>query len=134
MNAMNKKIEKLKKEYNNLSSQREILMEECLKEGNSWEDFMKKAQEVSLMMNSIRQEINLIKDPELHYLKDDEITFQRLTLNDFKKMCKDGDITDDDGYGKYASEKAVSNIEIYPSDILANKVRTDFSHIAWYNK
>ena len=46
----------------------------------------------------------------------------------------DGDITDDDGYGKYASEKAVSNIEIYPSDILANKVRTDFSHIAWYNK
>ena len=95
---------------------------------------MKKAQEVSLKMNSIRQEINLIKDPELHYLKDDEITFQRLTLDEFKKMCKDGDITDDDGYGKYASEKAVSNIEIYPYDILANKVRTDFSHIAWYNK
>ena len=51
-----------------------------------------------------------------------------------KIIAVKGDITDDDGYGKYASEKAVSNIEIYPSDILANKVRTDFSHIAWYNK
>lgn len=128
------KIEKLQKEYNNLVSQRDILMNECVNKGEPWDSYVEKATPIALKINSIRQEINLLKEPELHYLKDDEITFQRLTLDDFKKMCKDGDITDDDGYGKYASEKAVSNIEIYPSDILANKVRTDFSHIAWYNK
>lgn len=128
------KIEKLQKEYNNLVSQRDILMSECISKGEPWSIYIEKATPIALKINSIRQEINLLKEPELHYLKDDEITFQRLTLEEFKKMCKDGDLTDDDGYGKYASEKAVSNIEIYPSDILANKVRTDFSHIAWYNK
>ena len=128
------KIEKLQKEYNNLVSQRDILMNECVNKGEPWYIYVEKATPIALKINSIRQEINLLKEPELHYLKDDEITFQRFTLDEFKKMCKDGDITDDDGYGKYASEKAVSNIEIYPSDILANKVRTDFSHIAWYNK
>lgn len=128
------KIEKLQKEYNNLVSQRDILMNECVNKGEPWSIYVEKATPIALKINSIRQEINLLKEPELHYLKDDEITFQRLTLDEFKKMCKEGDIIDDDGYGKYASEKAVSNIEIYPSDILANKVRTDFSHIAWYNK
>ena len=57
-----------------------------------------------------------------------------MTMNDFIKDCKDGYFTDDDGIGAYATEDKVSNIEIYPSDVISGFVRKDFKYVVWYNK
>ena len=131
---MTKKIEKLKAEYHRLAQQKEDMMDESAKKGEPWDVFVKNATQIALKMNAIRQEISLMKEPVLRYKKDDEITFKRYTLEEFTEMCRSGELTDNDGVGEYASEKAISDIEIYPSDILENKVRKDFTHIAWYAK
>ena len=49
-------------------------------------------------------------------------------------MGLDNEITDSDGFGLYAARKGVSDIKIYPSDIIENSYREDFTHVLWINK
>ena len=74
----------------------------------------------------------LRQDPIVEYGK--EWKGDTYTLEEFKKMAKSKILTDEDGYGYYATESAKSDVEIYPSDVLENLIREDFSHVIWFNK
>ena len=49
-------------------------------------------------------------------------------------MCKDGWLIDYDGCGNYATEDKISDIIIYPSDIIDKTYRKDFDYVIWFNK
>jgi len=53
-----------------------------------------------------------------------------MSLTDFV----DAEFIDYDGFGKYVKDNKMSNIEIYPSDIKNNLLRTDFDTIIWFNR
>jgi len=57
-----------------------------------------------------------------------------MTIAQFVDLCKNERIEDHDGYGQYATATEISNITFIPSDTLHNKVRTDFTHMMWFNK
>ena len=56
------------------------------------------------------------------------------TIEQFKSMCKGGGFIDYDGFGVYAFKDKKSDIEIYPSDVIKGNLRTDFTHVVWYNR
>jgi len=55
-------------------------------------------------------------------------------IEKFKSMCEYGGFMNSDGYGEYATESQRSDIEIHPSDFKHKTIRTDFTHVVWYNK
>jgi hypothetical protein len=57
-----------------------------------------------------------------------------MLLKDFVDCCNDGVFIDYDGAGYYATETEESDICANPSDIVCGNIRTDFSHVMWYNK
>lgn len=57
-----------------------------------------------------------------------------MDINTFKDCCKCGGFMDDDGFGYYATETEVSNIEAVPSAFVVGKIRQDFTYVCWYNK
>ena len=56
-----------------------------------------------------------------------------MTLQKFVDSCKGGGFCNSDGFGYYATKDKISNIEIYPSDIIAGVYRDDFTHVVWFN-
>ena len=62
--------------------------------------------------------------------KDDDV----YTIEQFKGICKGGGFIDYDGFGVYAYKDKKSDIEIYPSDVQKGNVRSDFTHVVWYNR
>lgn len=61
-----------------------------------------------------------------------------MTLEDFKNNVLGGGFIDYDGFGNYAICKDGtyfnSGINIYPSDIQFDQLRTDMTHVIWYNR
>lgn len=58
----------------------------------------------------------------------------KLTLNEFIKEAEMGCLTDDDGYGYYATEEGYTDIKVYPSTVLHNWHKTEYPYINWVNK
>lgn len=59
---------------------------------------------------------------------------QLMSLRDFMYFVGSAFFNDPDGYGLYVRKDKVSNIEIYPDDMLHGAIRTDFESIIWFNK
>lgn len=57
-----------------------------------------------------------------------------MNLSDFIELCKNESLTNDDGSGFYATSDNISDIEIYPMDVHAQMIRSDFDKVVWYNK
>ena len=57
-----------------------------------------------------------------------------MTINEFKSNCRYGAFMDTDGFGYYATDKEVSNIEASPNAFRYGIIREDFTHVCWYNK
>jgi hypothetical protein len=57
-----------------------------------------------------------------------------ITLQEFIDAVKDGMFIDDDGHGYYANAKQRSTENIWPSDVLSDKILEGWTHVAWYNK
>ena len=56
-----------------------------------------------------------------------------MSLEDFKNFTNL--MSDYDGYGEYVNEDdTLSGINIYPSDVVDGKIRSDFNKIAWFNR
>lgn len=57
-----------------------------------------------------------------------------MTLGRFIKIVKSGFITDDDGYGYYATSSTVSCRPAIPSIIARGHISRKFTHVMWFNK
>ena len=82
-------------------------------------------------LNKIERKIRLIRPYELSELpKYGDL----MPLEDFISCVKMGGFIDYDGFGNYVKDGMISDIEIIPSDVLNNSVRTDFNEIIWFNR
>ena len=132
MKYSNKTAQELLKEEKRLNEKYKEIEDESLKEGLSFSEFQKKAHDVAEGLYLIDKYLRLKKDPIVEYGK--EWKGETMTLEKFKNEARAKLITDDDGYGFYATESAKSDVEILPSDVLENILRDDFSHVIWFNK
>ncbi len=53
------------------------------------------------------------------------------TVKDFYDCVDSGLFNDYDGFGKYATEKEISDEVVDLSDV---KVNTEYTHVVWFNK
>jgi len=79
----------------------------------------------------INRAIRLLKPFKL---KDKDGHGSLMTLEDFVDSCKSGGFIDYDGFGNYSTKDKISDITIYPSDVEANELRSNFTHVTWYNR
>lgn len=127
-----KELAKLLKEFKQLDDEYNRIYTESAKKGLPYEEMEELTREITNEMYFKSKKIRLYKEPELTYGK--QWNGKIFELEKFKDMAMSGEITDNDGYGEYATLTAKSDISIYPSDILENIYRTDFTHVIWFNK
>ena len=102
-------------------------------DGNSWEVYREKCQPYWDDNDALYSVKALKKTPEMRPFSDLDRKCL-MTINEFKSYCKCGGIMDSDGFGYYATDKEVSNIEASPSAFVKGIIREDFTHVCWYNK
>jgi hypothetical protein len=56
-----------------------------------------------------------------------------MTLKKFVDSCLGGGFCNSDGFGNYATKEMMSDVEVYPSDIIAGVYRDDFDYVVWLN-
>ncbi|MCK9369284.1 hypothetical protein M0R04_05035 [Candidatus Dojkabacteria bacterium] len=56
-----------------------------------------------------------------------------MPIEEFQMVCECGGFIDYDGFGNYAFENKMSNIETSPSRFLKNPDKR-FTHIVWFNR
>ena len=116
----NKKLSKLTEdEYSKIDFSKE------------YNDWCEARQPMSKLLSDIGRDIRFIDD---YILGEIPSYGDKMTLKTFIGCCKSGGFINYDGYGHYATKNKVSNIEIYPTDIKYDRVRTDFTHVIWYNR
>ena len=102
-------------------------------DGNSWENYKKKCQPYWEDNEFLYTAKSMKEIPEMKPLsKLDKKCL--MTIGEFEGYCKYGAITNDDGFGYYATDKEVSNVDAMPSAFVRGNIRPDFTHICWYNK
>lgn len=124
-----KELLKLEKKYR---KEYEAIEEESLKKNLSFEEFAKLAKESKESLYFIDKYKRLLMEPVIEYGKKYKGTAH--SIADFKKMCEDDSLTDESGYGYYATETSKSDILVYPSDVYENILREDFPIIIWFDK
>lgn len=127
---MEKEYIELKERNEELQKEYQDRQNELAKKGVRWEDMAEELRPIRREMWLNEKKMRLVKDPALMFGK--KWKGEMYTLNEFVKMSKAGMITDEDGYGFYATELGKSDIEIYPSDILTEMVRMDFPNVIWF--
>ena len=133
MDYSNKTIEELEKAKKKADKAYRKKQDECCAKGMPWEEFVEEAKAEREELYFIDKYIRLKKTPTISF--DTERGGDEYTFEEFKDICTNSNVfLDDDGFGVYATEKGVSDIEVYPSDFTEGIYRTDFSHILWYNR
>ena len=125
-------IDELLREEEKLEERYTEIEDECLKEGATFAEFQKRAKKEKEGLYFIDKYKRLLQDPIVEYGK--EWKGDTYTMDEFKEMAKQKMLVDSDGYGYYAAGSAKSDVEIYPSDVLENIIREDFSHVIWFNR
>ena len=97
----------------------------------SWEEYSKAREPETSEIHRLFKELRLIKKPVYSKISD---FGDIMTLEHFKENVECGGFIDYDGYGHYVKDGKESNIEIYPSDVKAGKVRENFDTIVWFNR
>ena len=108
-------------------------------DGNSWEKYQRKCQpywDDNSALYAYRALKIDRKDIKLRQLEDWEKDEQwvHIPIEKFKVWCENGLVTSYDGSGYYATETEVSDLGASPSAFREGKIRTDFTHVCWYNK
>ena len=101
------------------------------KKYDSLNDFWKSTKHLRIKISDLYSELRLIQIPKMSPIPD---YGDHMTLEYFINCCKNGLLISYDGFGKYATNNEMSDIEIYPSDIKRGKYRKDFSHVVWFNR
>ena len=122
--------EELEKKCNELDDKIHELWEETLNEPDGWERY--KSSPLHEQYRNFNRQLRKVCD---YKLEDGIPSYGDLmTLNKFVDCCKCGGFCNSDGFGNYAMKDKVSDIEVYPSDIVAGVYRDDFTHVVWYNR
>ena len=117
---MNEKYEELKREAKKIEKKIMDAEDALAKEGVSFEEMVEKTREDRIELFKLSKEMRLIQDPGFQPKKKWKGKF--MTMENFIKMCNEEHITDEDGY----------DIKIFPSDIMAEMYRKDFTEIIWF--
>lgn len=122
----------LKKEKEKL--EKALLREEddCARRGIEFQKMIEQTIDLRKKINKLSQQMRLLQEPSIVF--DKEWKGDWMKINDFIVKCKNEQLDDSDGYGYYATENGKSNIKIFPSDVIDEKVRTDFSHVIWFSE
>lgn len=130
------KLEELYKELESLDKEREEVFEEFM--GMSEKDIpYRKAlgwyqkQPIIKRCEHIKREIRKLKEP---IYEDIPKYGDHITMDEFVSACVHGFFCDSDGFGFYATKDKMTNVEVYPSDILSVNYRKDFDYVVWFNK
>ena len=130
------KLEQLKSELDSLAPKKHKVWEEYLsmaekdipfEEAWNWYN----NHHVIRRYNQIEQEIRSLEEPLYGDLPD---YGKHMIMDKFVKGCEYHTFTDDDGSGYYATKDKITNIEIYPSDVVSGNYREDFDYVVWFNK
>lgn len=127
---MNEKYNDLVREAKKIEKKIKEEEENLAKEGVSFEDMIEKTREDRVQLFKLSKEMRLIQDPGFQPKKKWKGKF--MTMENFIKMCNEENITDEDGYGFYTDKKVVTDIKIFPSDIMTEMYRKDFTEILWF--
>lgn len=57
-----------------------------------------------------------------------------MPLTEFVANVQGGGFIDYDGFGRYVKNGQETDIEVYPSDVKAGALRSDFDTIVWFNR
>lgn len=106
--------------------------DECAKKGLKWEEMLVETKDIRALIAENDRKLRNMQDPTMQFGKN--WAGDLMTLENFVNSVENGFFVDNDGYGRYATETGVSDIRVYPSDILDNDYRHDFSHVMWFNK
>lgn len=124
--------EELVREEGHLEERRKDIEDECLKEGKSFSEYCERAHDILERLYFISKYKRVKQEPVIEYGK--EWNGDMYTIEEFKDLCQKRAFIDDDGYGNYATETSKSDVQIYPSDVTENIIRTDFPYVIWFNK
>lgn len=132
MDNNNKTLKDIEREFESLQQIITDKEDECAKNGMTFEEMIENTKELRKKMFFISKEKRLLQDPEIKTGRKWKGKF--LTIEAFIEMSKNGELTDDDGHGYYATNGGVSDVMIFPSDIIVDKYRKDFNMVLWFNK
>lgn len=127
-----KTYEDLLTEHQAVVDERLRKQNECAKKGMSFDEMLEETRELSLMELDLDSQIRMVKQPTMQFGKKWKGKF--FSMKDFVEFSKNGSLTSNDGHGFYASELGVSDIDIYPEDILNGRYRNDFTRVLWFGK
>jgi hypothetical protein len=94
-----------------------------------YSEYMNKVEAFFYNIEAYNREIRLLDAYTLS-----PISGHLMTIESFSESVDDGVFMDDDGIGYYANIDQQSDINVCPSDFEYNRVRTDFTHVSWYNR
>jgi hypothetical protein len=97
----------------------------------SYEDWISQLEPEQSRIDELSRKMRLIQIPEFQEIPD---YGDVMTLEDFVECCKDGGFIDYDGSGNYATEDKMTDIKVYPNDIITNMYRKDFPKVVWFNR
>ena len=120
----------LRNERSKVKSEYDRIMDKCLNERVGYDEFMHRAAGPKEQLYLIDKYMRLKAAATVEYGK--EWKGDLMPMDEFKRKSADGIITDEDGEGYYATENAKSDIRVVPSDVTENLVRTDFTHVLWF--
>lgn len=125
------RIEELFNIIDNKRSKVEQLPDE--KFGTYWKRILDEIEPEQIQLDLLYKQRSLIKPPVLTPLPKKRIG-HLYSLEEFIEMRNDGDFIDYDGFGRYATDKEESDVEVMPSYIKDGFIRKDFSNVIWYNR
>ena len=96
-----------------------------------WNEFLEYARSEIKKLDELSREKRMMMPYKMEEIPD---YGDVMSLKDFVECIKDGGFTDDDGYGNYAKDEMMTNINVYPSDVKHNAIRKDFDAVVWFNK
>lgn len=127
-----KEIKALRDQYSEKFEELADIKEKCLQEGLPYEEMVKKTLDLRKELTLIDRNIRLLKEPVVTMGKKWAGHF--MLFDDFISLSLSGEMTDKDGYGFYATQTSVSNIPVYPSDIVNGIYRDDFNCVLWLDR
>lgn len=130
------KIEELKKELKYLEKEKHEVWEKYMGMAEKDVPYMEawdwySRQPVIRRYEQLEQEIRRLEEP---VYEDIPKYGDHMTMKSFVDSCKCSCFCNSDGSGYYATKTKMTNIPVYPSDIMAGNYRRDFDYVVWFNK